>query len=35
VLEATAEAIVNCRALGPLRALSDEVTRGLDRAFFA
>jgi L-ribulose-5-phosphate 4-epimerase len=35
VLESTAEAIVNCRALGPLRALSDEVTRGLDRAFFA
>jgi len=34
VLESTAEAIINCRAVGELRPLSDEVTRGLDAAFF-
>jgi len=34
VLEATAEAIINCRAVGPLRALSEDVTRELDEAFF-
>jgi L-fuculose-phosphate aldolase len=34
VLESTAEAIINCRAVGELRPLSDEVTRELDRAFF-
>jgi L-fuculose-phosphate aldolase len=34
VLESTAEAIINCRAVGQLRPLSDEVTRDLDRAFF-
>ena len=31
VLESTAEAIINCRAVGPLRPLGDAVTReGLD-----
>lgn len=34
VLESTAEAIINARAIGELRPLSDEVTRDLDRAFF-
>jgi L-fuculose-phosphate aldolase len=34
VLEATAEAIINARALGSLQPLSDDVTRELDRAFF-
>src|SRR5271157_221395 len=34
VLESTAEALINCRALGTLRPLSDDVTRELDRAFF-
>ena len=34
VLESTAEAIINARAIGALRPLSDEVTRDLDRAFF-
>jgi L-fuculose-phosphate aldolase len=34
VLESTAEAIINCRALGSLMPLSDEVTRELDEAFF-
>jgi L-fuculose-phosphate aldolase len=34
VLEATAEAIINARAVGPLQPLSDDVTRDLDRVFF-
>jgi L-fuculose-phosphate aldolase len=34
VLESTAEALINCRALGTLRPLSEEVTRELDEAFF-
>jgi L-fuculose-phosphate aldolase len=34
VLESTAEAIINCRALGSLMPLSDRVTRELDEAFF-
>ena len=34
VLESTAEAIINCRAVGSLRPLDDEVTRELDAAFF-
>src|SRR5437764_1102226 len=34
VLESTAEAIINCRAVGPLKPLGDEVTRELDQAFF-
>ena len=34
VLESTAEAIINCRAVGPLRPLGDAVTRELDEAFF-
>ena len=34
VLESTAEAIINCRAVGQLRPLSDEVTEALDEAFF-
>lgn len=33
VLESTAEAIINCRAVGPLRGLGDTVTRELDEAF--
>jgi L-fuculose-phosphate aldolase len=33
VLESTAEAIINCRAVGPLRPLGDAVTRELDEAF--
>src|ERR1017187_10551327 len=35
VLESTAEAIINARALGSLMPLSDRVTRELDEAFFA
>jgi L-fuculose-phosphate aldolase len=34
VLESTAEAIVNARAIGELQPLSGQVTRDLDRAFF-
>jgi L-fuculose-phosphate aldolase len=34
VLESTAEAIINCRAVGTLRPLSENVTRELDAAFF-
>ena len=34
VLESTAEAIINCRAVGELRPLTGEVTRELDREFF-
>jgi L-fuculose-phosphate aldolase len=34
VLESTSEAIINARAIGTLQPLSDEVTRGLDEAFF-
>jgi len=34
VLESTAEAIINCRAIGSLMPLSDDVTRELDAAFF-
>ena len=34
VLESTAEALINCRAIGSLKPLSDEVTRELDVAFF-
>lgn len=34
VLESTAEAIINCGAIGSLMPLSDEVTRDLDAAFF-
>jgi L-fuculose-phosphate aldolase len=34
VLESTAEAIINCQAVGPLRPLSQDVTRELDVAFF-
>jgi L-fuculose-phosphate aldolase len=34
VVESTAEAIINCRALGALQALSGDVTRKLDAAFF-
>lgn len=34
VLESTAEAIINCRAVGTLRPMSDHVTRDLDKAFF-
>jgi hypothetical protein len=34
VLESTAEAIINARAVGSVRPLSDEVTRELDQAFF-
>ena len=34
VLESTAEAIINCRAVGPLQPLGDDVTRDLDSAFF-
>ena len=33
VLESTAEAIINCGAIGTVRRLGDEVTRGLDEAF--
>lgn len=34
VIESTAEAIINCRALGPLAPMSDETIRDLDAAFF-
>jgi L-fuculose-phosphate aldolase len=34
VLESTAEAIINCRAVGSMRPMSDQVTRDLDAAFF-
>jgi L-fuculose-phosphate aldolase len=34
VLESTAEAIINCRAIGSLQALSPSVTHELDAAFF-
>jgi len=34
VIESTADAIVNTRALGTLQPLDDKVTRDLDRAFF-
>jgi L-fuculose-phosphate aldolase len=34
VLESTAEAIINCRAVGSLRPLADAVTQELDAAFF-
>ena len=34
VLEATAEAIINSRAIGSLQPLSDQVTKDLDRVFF-
>ena len=34
VLESTAEAIINARAIGTLQPLSESVTQGLDRAFF-
>jgi L-fuculose-phosphate aldolase len=34
VLESTAEAIINCRAVGSLRPMSDSVTHDLDEAFF-
>jgi L-fuculose-phosphate aldolase len=34
VLEATAEAIINSRALGPMAPMPDEVIRELEAAFF-
>jgi L-fuculose-phosphate aldolase len=34
VLESTAEAIINARALGALHPLGEEASRELDRAFF-
>jgi L-fuculose-phosphate aldolase len=34
VLESTAEAIINARAIGELQPLSEAVTKGLDEAFF-
>ena len=34
VVESTAEAIINARAVGTLQPLSEQVTRDLDRAFF-
>jgi L-fuculose-phosphate aldolase len=34
VLESTAEAIINARAIGTLQPMSEQVTRDLDRAFF-
>ena len=34
VLESTAEAIINARAIGALHPLSNEVSKELDRAFF-
>jgi L-fuculose-phosphate aldolase len=33
VLESTAEALINCRALGTLAPMSDDVTRQLEKAF--
>ena len=35
VLESTAEALVNCRALGTLAPMSDDAIRELERAFLA
>jgi L-fuculose-phosphate aldolase len=34
VLESTAEAIINCRAVGSLQPLNAAVTKELDEAFF-
>ncbi len=34
VLESTAEAIINARAIGTLQPMDENVTRGLDKAFF-
>jgi L-fuculose-phosphate aldolase len=34
VIESTAEAIINCRAIGPMAPMGDEVVRELDAAFF-
>jgi L-fuculose-phosphate aldolase len=33
VLESTAEALIDCRAIGALAPMSDDVTRQLERAF--
>jgi L-fuculose-phosphate aldolase len=33
VLESTAEALINCRAIGALAPMSDDVTRQLEKAF--
>ena len=33
VLESTAEALINCRAIGTLAPMSDDVTRQLEKAF--
>jgi L-fuculose-phosphate aldolase len=33
VLESTAEAIINCRSIGAVAPMPDEVTRELDRVF--
>jgi L-fuculose-phosphate aldolase len=35
VLESTAEAIINCHAIGTIAPMSDEVTRELDRVFLS
>jgi L-fuculose-phosphate aldolase len=35
VLESTAEAIINCHAIGAIAPMSDEVTRELDRVFLS
>ena len=35
VLESTAEAIINCHAIGALAPMPDEVTQELDRVFLA
>lgn len=34
VIESTAEAIINCRALGPMAPMGDDLIRELDAAFF-
>jgi L-fuculose-phosphate aldolase len=34
VLDSTAEALINARAIGTVHPLGDEVSRELDRAFF-
>jgi L-fuculose-phosphate aldolase len=34
VLESTAEAIINSRALGPMAPMPDDVIRDLEAAFF-
>ena len=34
VLESTAEALINCRAIGTLATMSDEVIRQLEKVFF-